>query len=169
MWPSRPGELFKSATSLLRKRFLSFSVNGKRQTNSPVSLEASKNSSKNASSFVSAPVLSIPRATITPPVKVATSMMRVAPICLAYVTESASTSLPSASVLRISIVLPLNEVMTSSGLNALPDTILSVDAMTAITFLSGFSSPMIFIAPRTAAAPPISPFMPTMPSFGFNE
>ncbi len=161
--------MFKSATSDLRILFLSFSVKGIRQTNSSVSSAASINAAKNSSSLVRAPVLSIPSAVMTPPVKVATSISDAAPCCFAYVVASARTKRPSASVFNTSTVLPLYVVMTSSGLNAVSDTILSVDPITATTFLFGRNSPIIFMAPSTAAAPPISPFIPTIESFGFKE
>ena len=72
-----------------------------------------------------------PSATITAPVSVARSTIRSAPSATAWQRQSASTSRPSASVLLISIVLPLAAVTMSPGLIARPLGRFSVAPTTA--------------------------------------
>ncbi len=70
---------------------------------------------------------------------------------------------PSASVFVTSTVLPVTPRNTSPGRIAVADTALSVAATYARTSVSGARSATAFIAPSTAAAPPMSPFMVAMP------
>ena len=93
------------------------------------------------------------------PVSVAMSTSRSAPWLTACVRQSASTSRPSASVLMISIVVPLAAVTTSPGLTAVPDGMFSVAPTTATTRTGSRSSAIASIAPSTAAPPDMSNFM----------
>src|SRR6266508_6232239 len=70
---------------------------------------------------------------------------------------------PSASVLRTSEVLPPRWCRTSPGRSAVPLGRFSDDGIAAITFTRGFSSAMARRAARTAAAPPMSAFIHSMP------
>ena len=76
--------------------------------------------------------------------------------------QSASTRRPSASVLLISIVLPLLALTTSSTMKALVSIMLSVVPTTVITRIGSPSSAIAAVASITAAAPDMSNFMPTM-------
>ena len=110
-----------------------------------------------------------PSAMLTAPVSVAMSITFVAPLRQAYQTASASTSLPSASVLSTSMVLPLPARMISPGLTAEPDGIFSAQAIIPIRFTGSCNAATASIAPSTAAAPVISSFISPIPSDGLIE
>ena len=84
-------------------------------------------------------------------------------------SASARMSRPSASVLRTSTVLPFRMVRTSPTRVASPPVMLSVIGRKPSTRTFAPSVAMARNAPSTAAAPPMSPFMPTMASAGFSE
>src|SRR6185312_12555518 len=85
-----------------------------------------------------------------------------------YQTASASTRRPSASVLMTSMVWPDIEVTTSPGRCALPSGMFSTRPRmpTALTFALRAAS--AYIAPTTAAEPPMSVTISSMPSGGFR-
>ncbi len=78
-------------------------------------------------------------------------------------------SRPSASVFRTSTVVPLRMVSTSPTRVASGPGMLSVTGMNPITRTLAPTAAMARKAPRTAAAPPMSPFIPTIPSDVFRE
>ena len=86
-----------------------------------------------------------------------------------YQSASASTMRPSASVLLISMVVPDIALMMSPGRTALPSGMFSTRPMTptALTFALRPARPRS--RPVTAAAPPMSPFMSSMPAPGLIE
>ena len=84
-------------------------------------------------------------------------------------SASARMSRPSASVLRTSTVLPFRIVRTSPTRVASPPVMLSVIGRKPSTRTFAPSAAMARNAPSTAAAPPMSPFMPTMASAGFSD
>ena len=94
------------------------------------------------------------------PVSVAMSTSRSAPSLTACVRQSASTRRPSASVLMISIVVPLAAATDCLPcLTAWPSGMFSVAPTTATTRTGRRSSAIASIAPSTAAPPDMSNFM----------
>ncbi len=88
---------------------------------------------------------------------------------LQYQSASPSTRRPSASVLSTSMVWPDMEVTMSPGRCALPSTLFSTQPMMPTTLALALRPASACIRPRTAAAPPMSPFMSSMPAAGFIE
>ena len=82
---------------------------------------------------------------------------------------SARISRPSASVFRISIVLPESDVTISPGRCALLPGIFSTAGTMPVTAIAGFSCAMACMAPITAAPPAMSYFIFSMPSEGLME
>src|SRR5665213_2651411 len=82
---------------------------------------------------------------------------------------SARTSRPSASVLMISIVRPVIAVTMSPGRCAAPSGMFSTMPMTPTTLTFALRAASVCISPVTAAAPPMSPFMSSMPPAGLIE
>jgi hypothetical protein len=95
--------------------------------------------------------------------------MRSGSSSLARASASAITSLPSASVLSTSTVLPPYMVRTSDGLWALPLGMFSARAPYAVTATFGASFAIATTAVRTAAAPLMSHFIVTIASFGLSD
>ena len=95
------------------------------------------------------------------PVRVALSTMASAPTwSCAYTSASHSVSRPSASVLLISTVIPLDAVRMSPGRMPLPSIMFSQAAtMKWHSTPAGARSPTIRAAPRVAAEPPMSNFI----------
>src|SRR5205085_11652954 len=87
----------------------------------------------------------------------------------AYANESDRITRPSASVLTISIVLPLYALKTSPGLYDDPDGRFSVAANTPNTFTGSFVVAARSTKPMTVAAPVMSCRMYSMPSAGLIE
>ena len=98
------------------------------------------------------------------PVKVARSITASGLASLANDRPSARISRPSASVFRISTVLPLRILSTSPKRVASPPSMLSVIGTHALTLTSGFSAGSADMAPRTAPPPPMSHFIVDMPT-----
>ncbi len=88
---------------------------------------------------------------------------------LQYQSASASTRRPSASVFSTSMVWPDIEVTMSPGRWAWPSTAFSTRPMTPTTLALALRAASACISPVTAAAPPMSPFMSSMPEAGFIE
>ena len=84
-------------------------------------------------------------------------------------SASASASRPSASVLRISMVLPFAARRISPGRYALPPGIFSVVGTMPVTLVFGLSRPIAIIAPTTAAPPHISIFIASISAPGLSE
>ena len=82
---------------------------------------------------------------------------------------SASTRRPSASVFRISMVLPPYCVMTSPGRYALPPGMFSAIGTVAVTGVETPKRAARTTVAITAAAPPISEIMFSMLAPGFSE
>ena len=101
-------------------------------------------------------------ATTTPPVSVARSRRCVAPDSRAYQSASARISRPSASVLEISIVLPLSAVTMSPGRKAWPLGMFSQEGTTVRMRTGRPSSAIAPVAARTAPPPPMSDFISSM-------
>ncbi|TMC12241.1 MAG: hypothetical protein E6J41_03515 [Chloroflexi bacterium] len=116
-----------------------------------------------------ASVAAWPSAVTAEPVSVARSTMCVAPARIANVIASARTSRPSASVLRTSTVRPEALVHTSPGRWAAGPGMLSVAATTAMTSSGRRLAAITSIAASTAAAPPMSPRIRTIPSAVFSD
>ena len=103
------------------------------------------------------------------PVSVAMSTSRSAPWATACARQSASTSRPSASVLMISIVTPLDAVTTSPGRIARPEGMFSVAPTTATTRTGSSSRAIASTAPSTAAPPDMSNFISNILFAGLIE
>ncbi len=86
-----------------------------------------------------------------------------------YQSASARTSRPSASVLTISIVCPDIEVMMSPGRMASPSGMFSTRPITPTTLSFALRAASACMSPTTQAAPPMSPFMSSMPAEGLIE
>mmetsp|Transcript_34869 Transcript_34869/g.107932 ORF Transcript_34869/g.107932 Transcript_34869/m.107932 type:complete len:231 (-) Transcript_34869:800-1492(-) len=140
-------------------------------TRSPVRRPARTAARSNASELQMMPAKFLPVATICAPVRVAmstttsTGLLERTPGVVACETPSASTRRPSASVLLISQVKPLKKRMMSSQRSAsLP---MAFSATHRTQWSSDRSPPpsaqAASNAPRHAAAPPRSDFMPTIP------
>ena len=86
-----------------------------------------------------------------------------------YQRMSASTKRPSASVLRTSMVCPDMDVTISPGRWALPSGMFSTRPIMPTAFTLALRPASACIRPTTAAAPPMSPFMSSMPPAGFIE
>jgi len=110
-----------------------------------------------------------PSATITAPVSVARSTICSAPSERACQRQSASTSRPSASVLLISIVLPLAAVTMSPGLIEWPLGRFSVAPTTATSLTGRRMRAIVATASITAAPPDMSNFISDIFAPGFNE
>ena len=95
--------------------------------------------------------------------------MDVHPCCLEYSIASPKTNLPSASVLSTSTCFPFIIVIISPGRIAPPPGIFSAEATTPKTFIGRFNFLIAIIAPITAAAPAISPFIAPIFNGGFKE
>mmetsp|Transcript_4514 Transcript_4514/g.8061 ORF Transcript_4514/g.8061 Transcript_4514/m.8061 type:complete len:261 (+) Transcript_4514:274-1056(+) len=158
--PYGPPRFVISATLLFNSSAYSFAM-GIRQDLSPVVFEISSRSLARSSSSVHTPQIFFPSETMHAPVNVDSSMMLSQPHSLSAKTNaSASVSLPSASVLSTSIVLPLLAVRMSLGTIALALIMFSHAATTKwASTPGGWVSPTARAAPRTAAAPPQSNFM----------
>ena len=115
-----------------------------------------------------APAIPKPRATMHAPVRVAMSTIMSGFLSTPRAKASASTSLPSASVLSTSMVLPLRVVSTSPGLVANGPGMLSVRGISPSALTPKPRRAMIRMAPSTAAAPDISVFMVSIPEAGFR-
>ena len=115
-----------------------------------------------ASSVPIRPAYLSPRAIRAAPVSVAASMMRSGLVALAACKPSAMTSRPSASVLRISTVLPPKIVMTSLGREALPLGIFSARHRYAVMAAGEPRAAAASVAAAITAAPVMSYFMPTI-------
>ena len=87
----------------------------------------------------------------------------------AYHSASASTRRPSASVFSTSIVCPDIDFTTSSGRWALPSGIFSTNPMTPTALTRALRTASARIVPITAAAPPMSPFIPIMLAPGLSD
>ena len=112
----------------------------------------------------------LPSATMMAPVSVARLTMNFGwKRSLAYQSASASTSRPSASVLSTSIVWPDIEVTMSPGRCALPSSMFSTKPMMPTALTLALRAASACIRPVTAAAPPMSPFMSSMPAAGLIE
>ena len=103
------------------------------------------------------------------PVSVAASMMQPGLRSATMSSTSARTTRPSASVLWISIVVPLRAVTTSPSLYALPPVMFSTSPTAATTCIGIFSAAIDAMALSAAAAPAISHFMASIPSEVFRE
>ena len=115
-WAARTGAEFRM--SAIGERIMSlYSWScGSRQMRSPDVSIALLSLLRSFSSSHQRPAKVLPRATTTPPVSVAMSMMAAGfSLSHAQQSASASTSRPSASVLVTSTVTPLRKVMMSSG------------------------------------------------------
>ena len=111
----------------------------------------------NLSLFEKRPAYSEPRDTIIAPVNVAKSTINCGLNFLSVnVRASAKTSLPYASVFKISIVLPLYDLTMSPGLCALPLTIFSTRPTTPTALIFAFLKAKFFISPTTVAEPAMS-------------
>ena len=102
------------------------------------------------------------------PVRVAMSTIQLGFSCWTKVSASHSTSRPSASVFRISMVWPDMLVTTSPGLVARPEGMFSAQATTATMFRGKSNCVTACITPMTVAAPPMSYFISSMPAPGFR-
>ena len=112
----------------------------------------------------------MPSETSIAPVSVARSTMAAGlKWCCAYVMTSASTNRPSASVLIISTVWPDMDATTSPGFMALPSGMFSTSPTNPITLRLTPAPAIARIAPTTAAEPPISHFMSSMPPAGLID
>ena len=87
----------------------------------------------------------------------------------AYQSTSASTRRPSASVLSTSMVWPDMLVTMSPGRCALPDGMFSTRPMRPTALTAALRVASASIRPATQAAPPMSPFMSSMPAAGLME
>ena len=96
-------------------------------------------------------------------------MISSAPARAAWVTASARTIRPSASVLPISKVVPFSARTTSLGRVAVPLGIFSAAARMPITRTGRRSAATAHSAPRTAAPPPRSVFIVYMLSGPFRS
>ena len=105
----------------------------------------------------------LPSATTCAPVSVATSTMAFGFSSAASDNASDSTRRPSASVLSTSIVTPLRARNTSPGLIALGPGMFSVQTASATTRVFTPSAAQAAVALSTAAAPPMSVFIVSMP------
>ena len=104
------------------------------------------------------------------PVRVARSMIaRGEYVSWAYQSASASTSRPSASVLTISIVCPDIDVMMSPGRIASPSGMFSTRPMTPTALTFALRAASACKSPTTQAAPPMSPFISSMPAEDLME
>mmetsp|Transcript_2824 Transcript_2824/g.5278 ORF Transcript_2824/g.5278 Transcript_2824/m.5278 type:complete len:217 (+) Transcript_2824:178-828(+) len=128
---------------------------------SQVLFDASAISFARSSLDVQTPQTFFPSETMQAPVKVDNSIIDSHPTSLsAYTKASASVRRPSASVLRTSIVFPLDAVKISLGTYALSLIIFSHAAtMKWASTPSGSNAPTALAAPKTAAAPPQSNFI----------
>ena len=115
------------------------------------------------------PLVTLPSATTTAPVSVATSTRWVAPSCRAYHRPSPRIRRPSASVLITSTVLPDALVSTSPGRIALPPGMFSAVGTMPMTRIGAFSSAIARIAQATAAPPAMSSFICSIFSAGLIE
>ena len=111
----------------------------------------------------------LPSAVITAPVRVARSTISSAPWPIAWERQSASTSRPSASVLLISIVLPLDAVTMSPGLTERPLGRFSVAPTTASSLTGSCRRAIAATASMTAAPPDMSNFISDIFAPGFSE
>ncbi len=106
---------------------------------------------------------------IIAPVRVAKSIITLGLNRLAYCKTSHNTNRPSASVFKISMVLPAILVTTSPGFNAAASGIFSQLPITAVTLIGKAKALRAAIAPITDAAPHISYFISSIDAPGFNE
>ena len=111
----------------------------------------------------------LPNVVTIAPVSVARSTSRSAPWSIACARQSASTSRPSASVLRISIVVPVLARTMSPGLTAWPLGMFSVAPSTLTTRTGRPSRAIAPVASSTAAAPDMSNFISLIFSAGLIE
>ena len=104
------------------------------------------------------------------PVSVARSIMNfgLKRFCV-YQSASAKTRRPSASVLSTAMVLPDMDVTISPGRWAVPLGMFSTRPITPTALTRAFREASACIRPVTHAAPPMSPFMSSMPAAGFIE
>ena len=167
--PLRPPVFFMSANC--ESISLSYSgPSGMRQTRSPVSLPALLSRSASSSLLENRPACSLPSATMIAPVSVARSTMNFGlNFLVTYQSTSASTSRPSASVLMISMVWPDIEVTMSPGRCALPSGMFSTRPMAPTALTLALRAASACIRPTTQAAPPMSPFMSSMPAAALIE
>ena len=115
------------------------------------------------------PEISLPSATQHAPVSVAKSTIFDGEKPKATSKQSANTNRPSASVLCISMVLPLLAVRTSPNFMASPDTMFSTSPRTATRLHGAWSLAAACMIPSTVAAPAMSHFIVNMPSVGLSE
>mmetsp|Transcript_1970 Transcript_1970/g.6835 ORF Transcript_1970/g.6835 Transcript_1970/m.6835 type:complete len:217 (-) Transcript_1970:993-1643(-) len=159
--PGVPGEFLRSATLLLRS--LRYGLcRGRGHTGSCTSSPARCSSVPSSGLLVSTAGMSPPSATRAAPVSVAKSMHRSLPSSAASARASASTSLPSASVLVISVVSPFLEVITSPGRMALPPTLFSTAGTSTRKRTRRFVAMMSMASPRAWAPPAMSFFISFM-------
>ncbi len=130
---------------------------------------AARSSDARASSPVKSAAHSWPSATRTAPVRVAKSRMTSARNLSAYVSASARTSRPSASVLSTSTVLPLRNRRMSPGRVAEPLGRFSVVGVRAITRTGSFSAFAARTHASTVAAPIMSYFISPIEAEGLIE
>jgi hypothetical protein len=110
-----------------------------------------------------------PSALTIAPVSVARSTIRSAPCSTAHARQSARTSRPSASVLTISIVVPVRARTMSPGFIAWPDGRFSVAPITVTTRTGSPRRAIAAVAWSTAAPPDMSNFMSLIPRPGLIE
>ena len=103
------------------------------------------------------------------PVSVAASTTAAGLKAAARTRASARMRRPSASVFKISTVLPSDIVMTSEGFSAVPEGMFSQAATRAVTFTGSLSSAAALTAASITAAPHMSNFISSMPRAGFRE
>ena len=115
------------------------------------------------------PLAWLPSAIMHAPVSVATSMIvRGLKVC-AWVRASHKTNRPSASVFKISTVLPELVVTISPGRVAPPLGMFSAAATIVKRLIGSLASMAAFVAPKTAAAPPMSYFISSIVGGGLRE
>ena len=143
---------------------------GMRQTFSPTLGAALTMASATSSELEKTPAYSRPRATIMAPVRVARSIMNFGlNRSWQYQRQSARTRRPSASVLRISTDWPDRDMTTSPGRWALPSGMFSTRPSTPTALTRALRPASACMRPATAAAPPMSHFISSMPSAGLME
>mmetsp|Transcript_39035 Transcript_39035/g.83204 ORF Transcript_39035/g.83204 Transcript_39035/m.83204 type:complete len:318 (+) Transcript_39035:416-1369(+) len=167
-------EFFMSATLLLNSARKNSGAYGSGCTSSPERFPAATAAASTSSLLEMTPANFLPVAISCAPVRVAMSMTRSggAPVpgssdgtAVQWATPSASTRRPSASVLLISHVLPERKRRMSSLRNAAEPMAFSARQRTTCTVF--LPTPMETAASKalsSAAAPPMSAFMPGIPS-----
>ncbi len=145
------------------------SGNGNGHTCSPARSAAARTCSPQPSLLVIRPAIFSPNATTQAPVSVARSMIASGFASTASESPSARINRPSASVLSTSTVLPLRIFSTSPGRMAAPLGMFSTMGVNAITLALTPRSFNADIAPITAAAPPMSVFIVSMPEPVLSE